>query len=420
MATMKVQGVLLDFLKRLDKRFKILLASIGMQTWASGLSAQYNQLYATFLGARPIDLGLLEGVGGIASAIFSAPAGWLIDKFGAKRMLMFGLTLLVIVASLYGCALSWLMLIPAMILMRISMWLTTPLADMIIVDITDFKNRALTMGVSRMIWFIPNLFAPSIAAIIISLLGGISASSIRPLYFIQIIATLLALSLISAKLEYVPRWRSISLRFDLIQSYKELVRSERWLKHWIIIMALMRLWYVSTPYIPLWIVRVKGGDQNLLGLMGTLSILAAILLQVPMGRLADTIGRKKTFLILRFFIYAGILLLAWAPSHAIIVIAGILGVSALGASPGIIGVSGVGSISFVPFITMFFESFAPERRGRVQGIIGLFDFISSLASLLGGFLWDLGYMHLVLILPLLTDSLLLLPILMRIPENPNK
>ncbi|MEM3815872.1 MAG: hypothetical protein QW341_03390, partial [Candidatus Bathyarchaeia archaeon] len=81
------------------------------------------------------------------------------------------------------------------------------------------------------------------------------------------------------------------------------------------------------------------------------------------------------------------------------------------------GLSGIGGISFIPFITMYWESFPAEKRGMVQGISGLLDFIGSLASLLGGFLWSMGYMEIVLILPLLTDLLILVPIFMSIPEG---
>ncbi|MEM3137138.1 MAG: hypothetical protein QW760_01305, partial [Thermofilaceae archaeon] len=44
---------------RLDKRYKILLLATGVYSWALNLPATYAQLYATMLGADPIELGLL-------------------------------------------------------------------------------------------------------------------------------------------------------------------------------------------------------------------------------------------------------------------------------------------------------------------------------------------------------------------------
>lgn len=410
-----------DFLRRLDRRFKVLLFSIGLQTWSSGLSAQYNQLYAVALGANPVELGSLESVGGVVSSAFSAPAGYLIDRFGVKRMLLLGLIFSALVALLYGCALNWWMLIPAIILMRISMLLIMPLTDIIIVGVTSSGRRALAMSLSRVIWAIPALFAPYFAATVVSIFGGINSEGIRPLYFIQLAASLIAVTLILIMLEPLPVQKTfshhMSLKLDLIRGYRDLLRSERWLKHWLAALAVMRLGGMSAPFIPLWIVQVKGADQQFLGLMGTLSVLAQILLQIPMGSLADRIGRKKVFLILRPILYAGTLMLIWAPNHAVLALAGILGAVGL-MGPG--GLSGIGGISFIPFITMYWENFPAEKRGMVQGISGLLDFIGSLASLLGGLLWSMGYREMVIILPLLADLLILVPVFMRIPEGLNK
>jgi len=413
--------VISNILRRLDRRFKVLLLSIGLQTWSSGLSAQYNQLYAVALGANPIELGSLESVGGVVSSAFSAPAGYFISRFGVKRMLLLGLIFSVLVALLYGCALNWWMLIPAIIFMRISMWLIMPLTDIIIVGVTPSERRALAMSLSRAIWAIPALFAPYFAATIVSIFGGISVEGIRPLYFIQLAASLIALILVLIMLEPLPIQKTfshpMSLTLSIIRGYRELLKSERWLKHWLVALTIIRLGGISAPFIPLWIVHVKGADQQFLGLMGTLSILAQFLLQIPMGYLADSIGRKKTFLVLRPMLYAGTLILIWAPNHAVLALAGILGVIGL---MGPVGLSGIGGISFIPFITMYWESFPAEKRGMVQGISGLLDFVGSIASLIGGFLWNMGYMEMVLILPLLADLLILVPVFIRMPEGLKK
>lgn len=410
-----------DMFRRLDRRFKVLLFSIGLQTWSWGLSAQYNQLYAVALGAKPLELGSLESVGGAVSSAFSAPAGYLIDRFGVKRMLILGLIFSVLVALIYGCALNWWMLIPAIILTRISMLLIMPLTDIIIVGVTPSGRRALAISLSRVIWAVPALFAPYFAAIVVSIFGGISAEGIRPLYFIQLAASLIASILVLVMLEPLPIRKTFShhtsLTLDLIRSYRDLLKSEKWLKHWLVALTVMRLGGISAPFIPLWIVQVKGADQQFLGLMGTLSVLAQILLLIPMGGLADRMGHKKVFLILRPILYAGTLTLIWAPNHMVLALAGALGAIGL---MGPAGLGGIGGISFIPFITMYWESFPAEKRGMVQGISGLLDFIGSLASLLGGFLWSMGYMEMVLILPLLADLLILVPIFIRIPEGSKK
>ena len=100
------------------------------------------------------------------------------------------------------------------------------------------------------------------------------------------------------------------------------------------------------------IVQVKGADPYILGILGTLSIVTSALLQIPMGRLADKIGRKKVFLILRPFSYLGNILLILAPSPEVLILLGVLGATGL--------MGGIGGVSFIPFITMYWESVSAE------------------------------------------------------------
>lgn len=405
-----------DFFKRLDRRFKVLLTSIGLHTWSSSLSSQYNQLYAVALGANPIELGSLDSIGGVVSSIFSAPAGWLIDRYGVKSMLVLGLILSTVVAAVYGFASNWWMLIPAIILMRISMLLIMPLTDIIIIGTTEPRSRALAMGLSRTIWAIPSVLAPFTAAVIVSSFGGINVEGIRPLYFIQLVAFLIAMIFTIVMLEPLPIQRislqSTSRKLNLLRYYGEFLKSEKWLKHWLIAMAVLRFGAISVPFVPLWIVGVKGADPYLLGILGTVSIIASLLLQIPMGKLADLIGRKKVFLMLRPLSYIGTILLVWAPNDAALITAGALGAMGLMVLGG-----GIGGISFIPFITMYWESFPAEERGRLQGISGLLDFLGSFATILGGFLWQAGYRELVLLLPVIIDVTVLVPTFLMIPES---
>jgi len=416
-----LRSILSDFLKGFDRRLKVLFVAIGLQNWSTSLPSQYKQLYATSLGANPIELGSLNSIGSLVNSIISAPIGWVIDRYGVKRMLLLGLSLSAIVSGIYGCAFNWWMLIPAIILTQIGMRLIMPLTDIIIIGSTNPKRRALTMGFSRTIWAIPNIFAPVVAAIIVYNFGGINSQGIRPLYFVQLFLFILTIVIVSIMLKPLPTRLDEKSRshheskISFIEDYKTLIKSERWLKHWMIIMSVQRFGMgVSMPFVPLWIVQVKGADPYLLGVLGTLSIVTSLLLQIPMGRLADMIGRKKVYLILCPFVYLGTLLLVLAPDPLTLSIVGILGAIGM-VSPG---GGGIGGVRFIPFITMYWESVPAEKRGRLQGLTGIFGISGVIASLLGGFLWQNGYRELVLLLPILIEVLILMPILICIPENP--
>ena len=101
---LSIYGAISDFFKEMDKRFKTMLAAIGLHSWNSNLPMQYNQLYVTALGANTVELGSLSGLGGIVNSLVSLPMGWFIDRYGVKKVIIIGLILSGAVAGIYGAA----------------------------------------------------------------------------------------------------------------------------------------------------------------------------------------------------------------------------------------------------------------------------------------------------------------------------
>ncbi|MBN1685258.1 MAG: hypothetical protein JW852_01320, partial [Spirochaetales bacterium] len=69
------------FIRRQPKNFKLMLVRRAVHGLALSLSAQYNSIYATTLGASPVQLGSLESVGNAIGAVIALPAGWFIDRY---------------------------------------------------------------------------------------------------------------------------------------------------------------------------------------------------------------------------------------------------------------------------------------------------------------------------------------------------
>ena len=416
-----IYGIISEFFKGLDRRFKTMLVAIGFNSWTSSLPSQYNQLYITALGANTVELGSLNGLGGIVNSVISAPMGWFIDKYGVKKVIIIGLILSGAVAGIYGYAFNWWMLIPAIILAQISMRMIMPLTDIIFVETTKREERALAMGFSRTVWAIPSAFAPMTAAVIVAMFGGINVPGIRPLYYVQLVATVLVILFILFMLEpsearlVANRTKKSASKTGLVEDFRDLFKGERWLKHWAIIMSLRGFgWSIAAPFIPLWMVNVKGADPYILGAIGTAAMVTSALLQIPTGRLADKYGRKKAFFLLTPFSYLGTILLILAPSSEFLVGVGILGAA------GAMMMGGIGGVSFIPFITMFWETVPAEKMGRWFGFTGIFNIIALPASILGGIMWQAGLSELVLLIPVLTESLTVIPILTRIPDTLNR
>jgi len=404
-----------------------MLGAIGLYNWTRSLPAQYDQLYVNALGADPLQLGSLNSIAGGANAVIAAPMGWLADKYGVKKVITIGLILSITGSAIYLLALNWLTLIPGIILIQIGMHLIIPLTDIIFIGTTNRVQRATAIGFTRALWALPCTFAPIVAAFLVVTFGGINSQGIRPLYFIGLSLYLIVLLLVTVMLKPLPprqpnsedahekngkELRSNGVGF--IRDFKELFKGEKWLKRWIIISSVRRLsMSLSMPFVPLWIVDVKGADPYILGAIGTIGIITWVVLQIPAGRLADRIGRKKAYLLFRPILYLGTLWLILAPSPEYLIVVGLLG--AIGLRVGTEG-SGIGGLGFTPFMLMSWEMVPAEKRGRWHVVMNIFNVLSIPASILGGFLWQQGFLMAVLLLPLLLD-ILFMPILLTVPET---
>jgi len=417
-----VFGAISTYFRELDRRINVLFIFLGIHAWHRNLPTQYNQLYATSLGANPVELGSLESIGSVASALISMPSGWIADRYGVKKVILIGLALTAIVSAIYGFAYNWWTLIPAIILSGACMRLVMPYVDVLFINYAKPAQRSMVMSLSRTLWAIPRLFTSIIAAFIVTHFGGVNADGIRPLYLIQLFLSTLVVVAISLWLkpatnttqDTVVQENQIRVsRVGFFQGFKDVFKGEKWLKRWMVVMISRNLGMrLALPFAPLWLVNVKGADPYILGIMGTAGTLVSLLLQLPVGRLADKVGRKRAFYLFRPFVYLGSLLLVFAPSPEYLILVGIFGYFGLQGGGG--SLSGV---SFIPFITMNFELVPEAKRGRWLGITGFFNILSFPASVIGGILWAQGFMMEVLLIPIFLEIFIALPIIRTIPDT---
>jgi len=404
------------FFGTLDQRIKVLFVFIGIHTWHQRLSLQYNQLYATELGATPVALGSINSISSIAGSLITIPSGWAADRYGLKRVLLLGLGLIALVSGLYSFATSWEILIFALFFFGASGMLIMPLVDIIFINYAKQSQRSIVMSLSRTLWAIPSIFAPLIAAALVTYFGGINVAGIRPLYYIQLgFALLVFISLLLwlriPKKAPIERSQPARTGKGFIQDFRDLFKGEIGLKRWLTIMTSRNIGLsLAMPFIPLWLVHEKGADPYILGLIGTIGAIVLMLLQIPVGKLADKIGRKRAFYLFRPFAFLGTLVLILAPQPKYLLLVGLLGCFGFQQL-------GLSEVSFIPFITMNHEMVSREKRGRWHGSIGLFRLISFPASILGGIIWQQGLMIEVLLLPIALELLIVFPLMMTIPDT---
>lgn len=365
---------------------------------------QYSNIYVRELGATPLQLGSVNSIAGFVQILISLPVGWFHDQSSLRKIFLTGITLSTLVSVLYGVAENWTFIIPAMILNAVALKLGSCvlICDLSLQSSDRATGKALCEGVGAL----PSFFAPTLAAVVIASLGGISVANIKPLFWIQAVARLLLLLYILFALKEIVRTSKSGTHVGILNDLKHMFQQGQPLKRYIAFYSLGMFTgsMVATFRYP-YAYEIKGAGPYIVGWMATVSIIVEVLFATPIGRLSDRIGRKKVFYLLTPLYCLANLLLILSPTPEYLVVTALLN--------GFRMITGVATQG-----AMTPELVPTEYIGRWRGMLGVFGGgVSMLAPVVGGLIWESMSPHVVFIIPILIDLIMRTAILGTIPET---
>jgi MFS family permease len=138
--------------------------------------------------------------------------------------------------------------------------------------------------------------------------------------------------------------------------------------------------------------------------MAIATVVAQLVFGIPVGRLADKIGRKRIIYLLTPLWYASNLVLAFSPSSVVLVVSAAL--------------LAFYTISSGATNAMTLELFPLEQQGKWGGLLGFFTGLVTIpAPIIGGLIWEeLGPMY-VFVIPIVFDLIFRVPLLATVPET---
>jgi len=404
-----VLGQVKNFVNRQSENFKALLvtavSTTSIRSLTAGSAAQggggastggasYQQLYLRALGADPQQVGILNSVGSVANAIFALPMGWISDRFSLKKVEIFGLILSIIVPAAFTLATSWSQAIPAMMMNRIMTVLLGMFTNVwYITSVKLASDRATAMSLKSVLISIVGLAIPMVSAVIVSNFGGITLEGIRPLFIISTItsAVIFVYALLKLKeVQFLQKKTQEKKKTSIFQDYKQIAKIPA-VQKWTITKGLRTFFSNAlVAFYSIYYVEVKGADPLVIGAMGTMSTLGALLFLIPFGRLADKHGRKRIIYLTRPFYYVSLILAIFAPSPQYLIVASFLG--------------SLQTVSMLMEITMEHELVPEDQRGRWGGFLFFFMALAGIAGpILVGGLWDSFNRELLLLTPIIAD-----------------
>jgi MFS family permease len=370
---------------------------------ATGLTTQYSSLYATLLGANPVQLGSLQSVGNAVGALAALPAGWFIDYYSLKNVFLLGTVMLAASGLLYFAAPDWTWLYVAIIIYYLGSRITCTACTVTCAAELPNEGRATGRGLCRTLASPIAIATPLLAAWLISQFGGIGVAGIRPLFAVQALIFGLVLLLLT-RLSVARARNGPADGRRILSGFVQVFKQGPDVARLMIVMGLMELpWTIAQPFMPVYAHQFKGADEFVLGGIAMTSMLVPMLASIPLGRLADRHGRKKLLFAIAPLAYAANLLLILAP------------VSGAGATLCLLTYGllfGFNSIGMALASSMAAEIMPQEQMGRWIGIVGLFRGLLSIpAPTLGGLIWEHIGPQYVFLAAIAVDVLVRLPLL---------
>ncbi len=365
------------FVSRQEKPFRVNMLRAAGTYFLRTLALQYQPIFIAALGATAFQLGAANSIGGLSAAAIALPTGWLADRYGVRRIFLAAMALMLFGAFLFASAETWLIAIPALLIGNLGLQMESTACPTVCGSCLKDEERATGMGLCDTLAATPGLIAPLIGAIVITRFGGLNAGGIRPLYYLQIIGFSLILIFVLAEFREPERRRGLKISSGFSGSIRELLVRGIRLKSWILFVSLssIPLYMGTMVYVPFFAAEMKHADEIVLGGMAMASVVMPLLLSIPVGRVADRIGRKKVLYLTMSIYCLSLLLLVYAVDSTMLLLSGVL--------------QGFLTLAAVTRGAMTAELVPTALLGRTFGTLGLFSgLVMILAPIVGGILWS--------------------------------
>ena len=401
-----ISGRVVIFFRELHHDWKVTALRSSMHWLLYQMVLPYISIYTLGLGATHTQLGLVNFIGMAVAGFISPFNGWLIDRIGTKAIYLIGVALLALSFLAYGVAQSWPIIILALMAYWIGFTVSMHCCAVICGNSLTRHQRATAMSCCETLAMgLMGMLGPMLGVFLVTTFGGINTSGIRPLFFIALAGTggtfFLVVTQISNR-----RWGdSGAAKASFLADLNQVFRQGRNLKRWLLVASITYLPQgMVIPFTQVFAREAKGANEFVLGAMVTGFALTPFLLGIPLGRLADRIGRKKVLYLVAPLFWASNLLLIWAPNSFLLIVSGVL--------------LGFLSVNLVITGAMTFEMVPPDQMGRWMGITRFCRMLLAAAAAYGaGILMDTIGAQYVFLFVIVLDILIRIPLLISTPET---
>ncbi len=395
----------MEFLRRQQRDWVVTVVRTSLDRLAYQMVFPYLSIYIIALGATATQLGLVNSLGMLVAGLAGPYTGWLIDRHGPRSFYLAGIALLAVAYLTYALAQSWGITILAMVAYWLGFSISSHSCATICGNCLANPDRATGMTICETVAAgLLGIVGPILGTVIVVSSGGVDVDAIRPLFVLAFAITVGTFVFILTQLSG-QRWGARGSGRAVFRDLGEVLREGRYLKRWLVIAAIGQLPVgMVFAFSSVYAYEVKGADAVVLGGMAAAAAVGSIALAIPLGRIADRVGRKRVLYVTIPLFSLSCIVLIWAPGPVALLLAGAL--QSFYYIGGPIGAA------------MERELVPAARMGRWIGIARVVKmFTSATLVLVAGAIWDRLGPEYVFLAFVAIDLGIRLPLLVTMPET---
>ncbi|MBI2948921.1 MAG: MFS transporter [Verrucomicrobia bacterium] len=348
----------------------LVLALIGERLWLN-----FAPKYLETLGAGVAIIGLFDGLQTLLGALYAYPGGWLTDRWGQRRSLLF---FNAIALAGYGLVLfwqHWLALVLGSVLFLAWSGLSLPATFTVVASSLESNQHTMGIGVQSLVRRVPMMLGPLAGGWLVTRYGWIDGVHYALIGCIFLTLSASVFQWFTIEPKAIPpdaAAKQSANFFEVVRSFSPVLREL--LVSDILIRFCER---IPSAFVILWALNHGGVTAQQFGMLVAFEMVSAMLCYIPVAHAADKYGRRPFVLITFAFFTCFPLMLLWATDFA-----------ALSAAFVVRGLKEFGEPARKALII---GEAAPELRARAFGAYYLIrDCVVTSGSFIGAWLWSIS------------------------------
>ncbi len=254
------------------------------------MAERFLPIYIIALGGTPLIIGLLNGMDNLLSALYSFPGGYLADRLGYKRALLFfnllavlGFGLVVLIPA------NWAVLVGSIFFLS---WtaISLPATMSLVATVLPQNKRGMGVTMHSLVRRIPMALGPLLGGFFITAFGTVRG--VRYAFIAAIAFALIALVVQQLFISEPPRQEKASRKVRL--------RIPCQLRNLLVSDILVRFCeQIPYAFVVVWVMRNKGLNAGQFGILTAIEMVTAMLIYIPVAYLADR-GSRKPYIAITF------------------------------------------------------------------------------------------------------------------------